>query len=220
MNLALCRIYNGEPYLKKYLDQMSLLVDKILLVDDGSTDETYKICKNWKKVEIERIKVNTQHDGLINNYLYNWADKFSPDWIISLDIDEVFKDSDVDNVATLIRTAPKRETTFSFPMLYLWDKEDQYRADGWFGTVKAMRLYHYVHGKPPMLRREHGVLCPEGWNEFMSKININLPILHYGYLDKETREYKYKYYKAKDNMEDYSHIISDKVTLKKVEEFK
>lgn len=220
MNIALCRIYNGEPYLKKYLDQMSLLVDKILLVDDGSTDDTSKICENWKKVEIERIRVNTRHGGLINNYLYTWASKFDPNWIISFDIDEVFKDQDIEKVKELLKTSPEKPTAYSFPMLYLWDKEDQYRADGQYATVKVMRLYQYIHNKFPLLRREHGVLCPEGWGLFMDKKEATLPILHYGYLEEEVRKQKYLYYKSRDNMENYDHIISNDILLRKVEEFK
>jgi glycosyltransferase involved in cell wall biosynthesis len=208
--IAICRVYNGGKYLKKYLDQMSRLADKILILDDGSTDNSFSICKTYPKVEIEHIS-HTAHEGLMSNYLYNWAGKYNPNWIICLDVDEVFVEKYEEDVKKLCEGFIEG---YSFPLLYLWDKENEYRVDGVYGNIKAIRLYRYQVGKTPFVRRCHSLPVPESVNVIESSI----PILHYGYLDKEERWRKYNYYLKLDDG-NYNHIVSENIEVKRVEEF-
>ena len=56
---VLISIYNGEPYIKKSLKsilEQSYKNIEVLIIDDGSTDQTSKICKSYQDND-SRIKL-------------------------------------------------------------------------------------------------------------------------------------------------------------------
>ena len=62
---VIINVYNGERYIKKCLDSILNQTYKnleILIVNDGSTDDTLKICKSYKDSRIRII--NTKNKGL------------------------------------------------------------------------------------------------------------------------------------------------------------
>ena len=61
ITISLCMIVkNEERVLKRCLDSVRDLVDEIIIVDNGSEDETPQIaemlCQKYEKVRYERIK--------------------------------------------------------------------------------------------------------------------------------------------------------------------
>lgn len=97
--LSLCMIVrNEERHIKRCLESVKGLVDEIIIVDTGSTDNTVSIAK-----------------GLgANVYFQQWENNFSKarneslkyangDWILVMDADEVIAKKDHDRIKTLLK---------------------------------------------------------------------------------------------------------------------
>ena len=118
---------------------MQLLV--FVILDNGSTDDTVKICKSFPKV----TKIIDQHslpfdDTRDKNTLLKTALESDPDFVLTLDGDEVLqieaKDLLFEELTTLYPDAP----VFEFEFLYMWDKPNQYRYDGSYSMEWFRRL--------------------------------------------------------------------------------
>lgn len=89
--IAMLRVKDGILFVEKWLENMDKLVDEIVVVDNGSTDGTYEILKKHSKVvAIERTE--GFHEGRDKILAYELTRKCKPDWILWLDVDEVFED--------------------------------------------------------------------------------------------------------------------------------
>lgn len=85
-------LYNEEEILPYFLKHYSTMVDKIVVYDNKSTDNSIQILKDWKDCEIElrEYDTNDQLDELSLLDLKNncWKDDKS-DYIIVCDVDEL-----------------------------------------------------------------------------------------------------------------------------------
>lgn len=118
-------VYNTERYLRKCLDsilEQTYTNLEIILIDDGSTDESLKICRNYQKND-SRIHVYTQKNSgqssarakgisLATSDLVTFVD--SDDWIESdmyEDMVALYEDSQADLISTGIFHDRKNGTT-------------------------------------------------------------------------------------------------------------
>ena len=86
--------YNGENYIKKQLDSIlnqSLMVDEIIICDDGSKDNTIEIIKKYIKTSPVSIKLfqNQKNLGVVNNFKKVFS-KCSGDIIFLCDQDDIW----------------------------------------------------------------------------------------------------------------------------------
>lgn len=89
--IAMLRVKDGILFVEKWLENIGDLVDEIVVVDNGSTDGTYEILKgNPKVVSIERTE--GFDEGRDKNLLYKMARDRKPDWLLWLDVDEIFEE--------------------------------------------------------------------------------------------------------------------------------
>ena len=61
-------VYNAEKYLEECLDSIvnqSFRDLEIILVDDGSTDESYKVCQKYKRLDTRIKIVRQENSGLV-----------------------------------------------------------------------------------------------------------------------------------------------------------
>lgn len=86
MNLSLClAVFNEEKNLHYPLDSTIDLVDEIIIVDGGSTDQTLKIAKSYgKKVKI----INSDNPIMFHKNKQKAIEAAKSDWILQLDADE------------------------------------------------------------------------------------------------------------------------------------
>ena len=104
-------IYNAEKYIKKCLDSIINQTKKeieIILVNDGSTDNTENIIKEYKDKRIKYFKNNNHGIGYTRNF---GIDKSTSKYIMFLDSDdyldktaceELFKKAEKDNLDIVI----------------------------------------------------------------------------------------------------------------------
>jgi len=88
--VAMVRVKDGINYIELWLENMSELVDEIVAVDNGSSDGTYEILQRHPKVvAVERTE--GFDEGRDKILLYRIARECDPDWLLWLDVDEVFE---------------------------------------------------------------------------------------------------------------------------------
>jgi glycosyltransferase involved in cell wall biosynthesis len=117
MKIGITRIRNEEHIIQDTLDHVSKLVDKIIVLDDCSTDNTVEICKNHKAViEIMRnraweadIERRRKNEGRHRQVLYERALKTLKlsssvdNWIYYFDADEFADFEGIDWTADVYR---------------------------------------------------------------------------------------------------------------------
>jgi len=106
-------------------------------------------------------------------------------------------------------------------VLYVWDKPNQIRSDGFFQSVWRSRLYkmksqpHDLHYKNSIFRGNlHCNSIPDNTIGIDKPLSSNVKILHYGYYNKELRTRKYNWaesYKLAISEQDINqYLISGK----------
>ncbi|SEG22785.1 glycosyltransferase family 2 protein, partial [Parabacteroides chinchillae] len=200
--IALIPTYNESERITDCLRSVEKYCDGIILLDDESTDDTYRIAQS-DKLLIKAKKVRTEFNDKQNrNILLDIASFFKAEWFIFIDADERFDDRFVD-----LREVMKRDDvdTVGVWIANLWDSVETYRTDMedtnpysknglWF----RWRMFRdkgrmQINAK----RHLHFKSVPYSGNMHFSKTLL----LHLGYLDLTDRNRKYEFYIKEDKQE-------------------
>lgn len=128
------RVKNGEPWAEECLRSLSEFVDEIAVLDDGSTDATVSICRSFPKVtRLLRWEKSFPHEGMDRNTVLAMVKDTEPDWILSLDIDEVFEERAAEVFPDLL--AQDEYALWGFRKLHFWRDKRHFRVDGKWGEV-------------------------------------------------------------------------------------
>lgn len=144
--LALANVKNEGWIIERWLQRTSEFADAIIVLDDGSIDETPKILKDHPKV----AKVICDPPGYpynlgeIRNRLLEASREFGPEWIFYLDADEIMDARLADRIDGLMNRQDAGR--YYFQEITLWRNTQYYRVDK---PEKYMRIHH---GFPVMLR--------------------------------------------------------------------
>jgi glycosyltransferase involved in cell wall biosynthesis len=95
----------AERYLRRVTDQLSRIVDAFVVVDDVSTDDTPYVVASYPKVRI--LQRNTipgfDDEYALRRLVWDLAVGTGPDWLLTLDADEVFEDRAEADIPRLLR---------------------------------------------------------------------------------------------------------------------
>lgn len=89
-------VYNVEDYLDECVQSVinQTFTDwELVLVDDGSKDNSYKMCLDYANAD-NRIKAFTQSNGGASKARNNGVEKSSGDYLMFLDSDDFYNDND------------------------------------------------------------------------------------------------------------------------------
>jgi len=222
---GMLRVKNEARWIKRVIDSILPLCERVFVLDDHSTDFTDELCERMD----ERVTVYRSHfegidetrdkNFLLGRILTCVSDVHlrgnlaSPFWVLAIDGDEVLSDEGSD---VLRQTLPNTKSqAFKLPVRYLWDKDTQVRVDGVYRTFARPSLFR-------LMNREFTFQStPWGGNFHCSSIPQQLlhhaheachaPLLHLGYMHKTDRIRKYEWYNRIDpqnQAEDcYRHMV-------------
>ena len=220
--IALIQVRNESKNIVEILPHLEDYCDGIILLDDGSTDDSYKIALHDKLL----IKVQKNYQGYFDdlenrNDLLKLAGFFKSKWFFFIDADERF-DSRYGDIRNHIINNEKFDV-FRFNLVDLWNHKETYRVDipdrKHNGIATRSRMFRNKGSMQIHTNREiHFPAVPYSFNV---KI-VPLLLLHYGNFDKEIRERKHKLYTSQDPDEkkqahSYDFLKDEEVVLEKLE---
>lgn len=233
------RIRNEARWIQRVIRSIAPICNRILVLDDFSEDATGDICMAegcgifkhavpW--VETESGQVSDESAGkqfLLDKAIEGipYEDKHwikgnvaSPYWILAIDGDEELVEEDRDLILQAVKTPGVN--AWSLRIQYLWDRANQWRVDGVYGSFRRPSLFRLMNHEFRYQKTPWG----NGANFHCSSIpqelighahNSSARLLHWGYMHQEDRLRKYDWYNKVDpnnHAEDcYRHMIQGDV---------
>lgn len=190
------QIYQEEEKgnLKRCLDSMSKYCDDIVIYDDGSTDNSVEIAKQYT----DHIILGRYNDFASEIYhkkdLLNLALSLKPDWIFWLDADEVVEyRAEQGDLRDLCKNAGVHDS-FAFKEVNLWRCSNYYRVDNQYAAGIFCRLWKN-NGLLEM-RPKVGLHQRQAPYGLIKEGVAGIKILHYGFASDESILQKYHTYKS------------------------
>ena len=169
--------------------------DKAFIFIDGEENATKKLVEGLGNIEFLR-EPNLKTEEEQREYLIRCAYDQGYNWALSLDADEIFEE----NVNTLRRYLSRLSPftcSLFLRVLNLYDSPNRYRVDGVFGNHGTLRIFRLSNAKirayNPQIHTGSALFYPPEYRAFSC-----YRILHYGFMNREWREEKYKRYKELD----------------------
>lgn len=222
--IAMMRVKNEEEWLEESIIHLLPLADRIIVLDDGSTDGTAAICQRYsEEVEYHYQNEPVTDEARDKNRLLEWTVRHDPDWILALDGDEVLEElapSTIIREIHLLDPAEPQFTVLLFHFLYFWNDPGTYRAEpGIYSNFWQPRLFT-LRGQPKghlsFTATEHGANLHCGsvpGNLAWRPRKLDVKVKHYGYLWPEQRQRKKAWYAALDPGQAaagyYDHLTSE-----------
>lgn len=217
--VAMLRLKNEERWIKKTLEALSEICSKIVIIDE-STDDTLKICKGFSKVvEIQEPSNLPFDETRDKNILLKMAKKHDPDFVLYIDGDEILHPHSKQILFEELNVLYPESDVFELQSLFIWDKPNQYRSDGFYSHDWQRRLIRMKnqpndlqYDNTPFPGNAHCPPIPQRAIGYNNPARLGTKILHYGYYDEDLRQRKYKFYTSLDPnnvaFDGYRHTIS------------
>lgn len=153
--IAAMRVKNESWVIRYTLSALSEFVDGIVILDDGSTDDTVNICNSYDKViEVVQNK-NNRNENDVNeakdwNIITKLAKKHGADWILYTDADEMLEPDFSLKVRSLIQN--DSVGLYRFRKISPWKGIEFYRTDSNRFNAKAETTLNpiLVNAKSPI----------------------------------------------------------------------
>lgn len=185
-----------EKYIKKTLEEFKRLCDDVMLVTNNADEDTKSLIKSYGFHQYEDNRIWGIHQPDIKTALLEACSALQPDWIIALDMDEVFAPEFTRQEAE--RLASVGEISYYFMIVNLYNDEQHFAHGKGIQRFWNIRYYKYMpeHGLQFLRKNLHCGLGPPitynyGWH-------APYYVLHYGLMDKDDRLRKQARYREFD----------------------
>ncbi|MEW6226966.1 MAG: glycosyltransferase family 2 protein [Bacillota bacterium] len=202
--LTLSMLVRNEAgrYLRKVLEHAAQYIDNAVILDDASEDNTVDVCKealrNVPLTIVSNPRPSFNNEVGLRKQQWELVTATNPDWILTLDADEMLEDRAKSVVRNLINQ-PFYDH-YSFRLYDFWSPT-HYREDPYWQAHKTYRIL--------LVRYQPGFAYT--WQEtplHCGRLPNNMPLLpgaltdlrvkHFGWATQSDREVKYRRYKALD----------------------
>ena len=208
--IILCQAFNESEFTTGFLKDMAKYFDGIIMLDDGSTDNTWQLAQHEKLLLKVKKTRNGFNDLENRNILLNIASFIKSDWFCFMDIDERFDERFVD-FASIENNENK--SVVAFKAVYMWNNRNTYYGglpSSNKGILKVFRMFRPIGSMQinTLKTKLHFAQSPYFKNISFEKILVK----DYGIVLKENRIKKYKRYKKEDNNKDlasYEYLLDD-----------
>lgn len=144
--IAVLCVYNEELNLSGCLSHLEKYVDRIIILDDHSTDNTLKIAKKYSKViKILKNRHKTYWNERLNRQkvlkkAYQLSNSKCP-WAFCVDADERFEMAFLRDLHSIAKKYQNFNNVLALHFRELWDSPSQYRVDGIWGEKRKAVLF-------------------------------------------------------------------------------
>jgi glycosyltransferase involved in cell wall biosynthesis len=224
--MILVRNESGR-WLETVLQQMKTVCDKIIVLDDCSTDNTPEICRQYAEVFYSDRSYWGINELRQRKFLWELAthEAKDGDFILCLDADETI--ANIDKLPKLIELIDndKRIDGISFNLYDMWDSEN-YRSDSlWNAHERYWVMCVKYDPKREYSWRETALHC----GRFPTDACIShycepsMKIQHWGWSRPEDRQKKYERYMKADpggkdgNLQQYLSILDPEPQIRRFE---
>jgi GT2 family glycosyltransferase len=143
---CLMQVHNEREYLPGCLAHLRGHVDRVIALDDGSTDETHDILRSdpvfvdCLRNEPDPRHVWNERENRIR--LMERARDLGFDWVLCCDADERFETAFLAGLRMIACSFPLSDVPrVAVDLRELWNSPDQYRIDGVWGNKQRMRFF-------------------------------------------------------------------------------
>jgi glycosyltransferase involved in cell wall biosynthesis len=207
---GMLRIRNEARWIERVLKSIIPLCERVVILDDHSTDNTTEICRSFPEVSLFPSPFKGLDEVRDKNYLLHKVADVRPQWVLHIDGDEELEPNGQEIIRRTVEAAEHQ--FYRLPVIYLWDSPDQMRVDGVYGNYKRASLFRPVNGSRFESPGKAGFHCGNVPAPIVGAAGIcKARLLHYGYLNRSDRVKKYEWYNEtdpKNSREDrYRHIV-------------
>ena len=218
--VAILRIKDEVLVVRDCLSKLSALTDEIIILDNGSTDGTLAVYREFNKI-VKLLNTEGYHEGRDKCLLLEEAKKRNPDWIIWIDGDEVFESHFTREIVEKYMNS--RYNKISFKLYNLWLSSTLFRVDGplFAYTMRAQRdmWRNLPSGYFSPKKMHNGAIRAIPGPTYISPYRLK----HFGAFNKTKLQEKYQRYLLEDKSGErsYKHMNPDVKTIRlKLREFK
>ncbi|WP_342480952.1 glycosyltransferase [Paenibacillus sp. FSL L8-0340] len=192
----------SQRFLRQILQEHRKYIDEAVIIDDGSTDNTADICREALQgiplFLIHNTVSKFSNEAELRKQQWDEVVKSGPEWILSLDADEIFEERFAGDIDALLREDAC--DLFCFRLYDFWD-DHHYREDRYWRSHHSYRpfLLRYREGFPYIWNEspQHCGRLPENIFELPHQLS-NLRLKHLGWSRPEFRLDKYLRYMLLD----------------------
>ena len=207
------RVKDESRWIQRSIESILPACDEVIVFDDHSTDDTASIAAEIRSVTVLLSPFTGTDEVRDKNYLLGACIEAKADWVVMIDGDEVLKPGHAQRLLSVMGRAMRHPggcRALAFNVLYLWDREDQIRVDGVYRSMSRVSAFR---PGPERFEATGGVNfhcgnCPQS---ITARSHGGVGLLHYGYLHREDRLRKYRWYQEKDPAnkaeDEYRHIV-------------
>ncbi len=226
ITLAMLVRNEANRYLERVLSHAAQYIDKAVILDDASEDNTVDVCKRIltaHKIPFTLVLNSTtgfNNEVVLRKQLWEVTVSNKPDWILILDADEMFEDEAVNSFKALTDSYPEVDY-YAFRLYDMWT-EDSYREDKYWSAHKWYRpfMVKYIPGFQAewLETPQHCGRFPKNITDLKGEASF-LRVKHLGWLKPADRLQKYYRYKELDPkgaygiIEQYQSILDPRPNL-------